>query len=530
MSDQELLKAAGIIPDRTENSKNEITELIRQPEHTELGATWPAPIPFNDYELPAFRYDIYPTWLSNYIEQEAESTQTPPELAGMLILAIVAAAVCKKAVVLIRPGWKEPLNIFTVTGLVPASRKSAVFSDSLEPVVEYEEQITADFIPVFEDKQIQRKILEGTLARIQTEAVKAKGVKLDELINEAQALARELAETKIKALPRLVADDCSPEKLAGLLSEQSGKIAVFAPEGDIFDIMAGRYSSGTPNLGVYLRGHAGDTIRIDRVGRPPEYVQGPALTVGACVQPEVLQGLIRKPTFKGRGLLGRFLYSLPKTNIGSRKIKTKPVTAEVVSVYKRNIKKLYALPCNNEPHNIKLSAEAEMALNEFETWLEPQLSEFGTLGSIQDWAGKLAGAVARIAGILHMAENVNEHEPWDLPIHGDTMSGTIILSDYLISHARAAYDEMGANPDIEAARYVLKWITNNHIERFTKRDAHRDLQGKFKRADELNPALSILVERRYIQEIENKRDGAGRKSSPIYEVNPHCVNTVNCVS
>ena len=80
----------------------------------------------------------------------------------------------------------------------------------------------------------------------------------------------------------------------------------------MFDQMAGRYNQAAgPNLGVYLKGHAGDLLKVDRRGRPPEYVERPCLTIGLTVQPEVLQGLAGRPGFRGRGLLARFLYSLP---------------------------------------------------------------------------------------------------------------------------------------------------------------------------------------------------------------------------
>ena len=42
---------------------------------------------------------------------------------------------------------------------------------------------------------------------------------------------------------------------------------------------------------MYLRGHAGDTIRVDRVGREPVLVEDPALTLALTVQPEVLRQL-----------------------------------------------------------------------------------------------------------------------------------------------------------------------------------------------------------------------------------------------
>ena len=71
---------------------------------------------------------------------------------------------------------------------------------------------------------------------------------------------------------------------------------------------------------VFLRGHAGDDLRVDRVNRPPEHVERPALTMAVVVQPEVIAGLASKPGFRGRGLLGRILFSLPFSLIGYREL------------------------------------------------------------------------------------------------------------------------------------------------------------------------------------------------------------------
>src|SRR5215211_3022291 len=92
---------------------------------------------------------------------------------------------------------------------------------------------------------------------------------------EAVARAAEAASLTVPPVPRWLADDATPEALAGLLASY-GRIALLSPEGDVFDQMAGRYNQASgPNLGVYLKGHAGDLLKVDRRGRPPEYVQRP---------------------------------------------------------------------------------------------------------------------------------------------------------------------------------------------------------------------------------------------------------------
>lgn len=82
----------------------------------------------------------------------------------------------------------------------------------------------------------------------------------------------------------------------------------------------GRHSGGAANLEVFLKGHAGDLLRVDRKGRPAEHVEHPALTLGLAVQPDVLRDIARMPGFRGRGLLARILYALPTSTVGRRKI------------------------------------------------------------------------------------------------------------------------------------------------------------------------------------------------------------------
>ena len=71
----------------------------------------------------------------------------------------------------------------------------------------------------------------------------------------------------VPTMPRLLADNVTPEAAASLLAEQGGRLAVLSAEGGIFDILAGRYSGGMPDLDVWLKGHAGDPLRVDRKGR-----------------------------------------------------------------------------------------------------------------------------------------------------------------------------------------------------------------------------------------------------------------------
>src|SRR5262249_38886578 len=156
------------------------------------------------------------------------------------------------------------------------------------------------------------------------------------------------------------------------------------------------------NFGVYLKGHSGDTIRVDRVGRPDEYVQQPALTVALTVQPSVLQGLRHQGEFRERGLLARFLYALPPVLLGHRQTQVTPVPAVVSQTYHTTLTTLLSLPLATDddglptPRVLRLTPAATTLFEDFEASVEPMLAQFGVLGHMTDWGGKLVGDVARL--------------------------------------------------------------------------------------------------------------------------------------
>ena len=496
---------------------------------------WEPVIPFSEFDLPSFPTQELPDWLRVFIEAEANATQTPVDLSAMLSLSVLAAACAKKIVIRLKQGHSEPLNIFTVTALPPGNRKSAVFADTTRPLQEYEASEARGAAREIARLESARKIMEAKLKRLEQQAAAAKPQDQGRYTLEVNQLAEEVAQTSPRSSPKYIVDDCTPERLSTLIGEQGGRIAVMSAEGDVFDLMSGRYStgSGASNLGVYLKGHAGDDLRVDRVGRAPEFVKSPALTVGLAVQPDVIRGLIEKPGFRGRGLLGRFLYALPKSLLGHRQVSPPPVNAEVFAAYHGNVLSLLKLPFaagpGGEPasHVLNLDLDAQESMRRFESWLEPQLAEFGDLGAMTDWAGKLVGAVGRIAAILHMASLAGDETPWEVPVAGETIEHAIGIGRYLIPHAKAALALMGADPAIEQAKLILWWIDHQNLTCFSKRDLHQGLKGTFKKVNELDKPLAAIVDHGFIRQREIPGPaGRGRTPSPLYDVNPFGFETV----
>ncbi len=279
-----------------------------------------------------------------------------------------------------------------------------------------------------------------------------------------------------------------------------GRIFLASPEGGLFEMIGGRYTQGksSSNQAVYLKGHAGDQLRIDRMNRPPEFIDRPALTIALAVQPGVVHGLASNASFRNRGLLGRFLYAMPKSLVGHRQLDPPPVPVDIREGYRANVRSMLSLqPATGEDgepteHVIGLSTDSYALWLEFAGWLEPQLGDFGPLAHMSDWAGKLAGAVARIVGLLHLADLGGQPAPWSVPVPGATMARAIAIGQYLIPHARAAFAEMGADPEQSDAKYLLQWIRRAGADWFKRSDCYEATKGHFRSVEAMEPALALL--------------------------------------
>jgi replicative DNA helicase len=492
---------------------------------------WEPPMPFGAAgDVPAFPVEILPGWLGEYVAAVATATQTPPDLAGMLTLAVLATVAAGAVEVEPRPGWREPLCLFIAVGMDAGARKSSVFSALTRPVADFERQQATAALPSITETTTLRRIADQAAAHAEAAASKATADLQEERQAEAIARAAEAANLVVPPVPRWLVDDATPEALAGLLATY-GRIALLSPEGDVFDQMAGRYNQNAgPNLGVYLKGHAGDLLKVDRRGRPPEYVERPCLTIGLTVQPEVLQGLASRPGFRGRGLLARFLYSLPPSLVGRRQAGAPPVPPAVADRYTMELQALAASLTisagstgDEGPDLLVLDQAAAELLLAFEQDLEPRLGAGrGDLAHLAGWAAKLAGATCRLAGLLHLAGHLRDG--WNRPISADTFAGAVLLADYLVEHARAVFDLMGADTRLDDARWLLEWISRTNQVQFSRRHAHQATRGRFRKATDLEPALRLLEEHGYLRRVDPEPSGdphgRGRPASPRFLVNP----------
>ena len=479
-------------------------------DKTSTKKPWPEIELFGDVNLPSFPTHVLPRVLREWVEAESRSIQTPEDLAGLLAVAVCAATVAGRVTVEPRADWFEPVNLFVAVLLESGNRKSRIFKDALKPLKEVEAALIAESRDVIAREQSIRRQDEARLNRLE----KAASEEEPDLREQATRLAEELERRRVAVTPRLIIDDATTEKVVIVLSEQQGRIASMSPEGGVFDLMAGMYSkTGAPQFDVYLKGHAGDDLVTDRVSRGSVRVARPALTCAYAIQPQVIKGLADKKAFRGRGLLGRFLYAVPESRIGQREIGAAPIPPSVRESYHETVQSLAA---TKSEAALGLRSDALTMFEQWEGEIEDMLADGGEMELVRDWGAKLAGATLRLAGVLHCVE----HCP-DGQINAKTVSAAIELARYLIPHAVHTLSMMEAreNSDDENAIYLLKWIQKGEYQDFTKREAQQQRRNRFPTAGDIDPVLKCLTKRGYIRPAAAQKPRAGRPSEP-YEVNP----------
>lgn len=483
------------------------------------------PVSFDALNVPDVDPAMLPPILGEFCEAVAEGLQVPRELVLINALATIAVAGQRKFKVQVRPDYFEPLNIYALAALPPGERKSATAEVCKRPLVDWEAEAQEGARENIRNIVSERKTLEKAIEAKRARAGSAKTAEdRREIIAEVKALEAELPE--VPAAPRLLIDDVTPEAIPAFMERQQERAGIIEAEGGLFDILAGRYSKGVPNLDAVLKLWSGESVHVDRRNGQPIVLHEPALTICLSPQPEVVRGLADKPGFRGRGLLGRFLFLLPKSRVGSREVEPRPIPQAVQVRYADKVRGLLALPWalgsdgKSVPYLLQIATDAYREWTDFHRDVEAELRPGGELELIADWGGKLHGAAARLAGLLHLVEHDAPHLH---PIGLGTMQQALGLAAVLTEHAKAAFALMGADPDIECAKHILTWIVDRRIDAFQAREAFEKVKGRYSKMELVKAGLSILEERAYIfpAQVPAREPGkAGRSPSPGYSVNP----------
>lgn len=495
---------------------------------------WPEPMIPGTLRTPDFPEDILQGVWGDMARAVAASTQTPPALSVMCVLGVLATLLQRRFEV--RPyglddSYSEPLALWVISASPSGTRKTAVLNSFMAPIVSWERLQYDRYRAIVARANAARSTAKKRIEALNQQAAKCKDAA--ELKTLRDAIEREELDMPDEVMPpRLFTGDTTAERLQAMIFENAERMAVHSDEPGIFRVMAGAYSNGSQNIDVFLQGHAGSAMRIDRAGRMA-HVDKPALSFNLMIQPGMMSEVAGSKGFRDSGLLARFMYAIPASNVGKRDVrKHSSIDSTVRKAYEQGVLSLlqgWLCEPGKVPDILVMDlcdAARELWL-EFAQYIEDNHGDDGVFESIRDWTSKLAGAVARIAALLELAETGLSAQT----VSYSAMDRAVRLAKVLIPHAQAAFGLLGTDSTDTDALAVLKWVQANGFEEFTRRDAQKAMEGRFRSVDKLKRALDRLDAMDCTQ--EHKRHNKGARPTIFYKVNPALLqgsSTLSCLS
>ncbi|MEI7658943.1 MAG: DUF3987 domain-containing protein [Phycisphaerae bacterium] len=444
---------AGLKSPRDRSSQGSVrTQTLADATNSEVSV--PAPAPAFDVTAlipPSVQH------VGHYWNALAHSTQTPFEMSAVLGLAVASGCICQIAEVRGYGDHVEPAPIWGLVLCDSAARKSAVLKDLCDPIVAWERRRAEELRSTIAEATERRGLDELRLESLR----KSVSIKNDPSSREeALLLARSIAEERVPSVPVLLTSEPTLEALAQQMMANHERALIASAEADIFDIAQGRYS-GVQNLGLLLKGHAGDPFRSPRVTRTGDFMDRPTIAMAMCVQPEAVKDLWSDAQAKGRGLLARFAVIAPPDRIGFRETRPAPVPKQHREGWAATLGRLLAHEPGDAAVYIRLSAEADDLYREFQVATEKALGD-GDLEDRKAWGGKLCGLALRIALTLHALGTWGQSgKPADFPRIGiETMRAAIAWANFLASAEKHARARLGETEVHARLRTLVNWITS----------------------------------------------------------------------
>lgn len=477
---------------------------------------WPEPSLPGVMVTPDVPCGLLPGVWGEFAQAVSDNTQTPAVMSVLSALGVLATLLQGRYEVDVS-SHREVLALWCVTVSPSGTRKSAVMSAFQEPPLYWEkllrDRMRRDIIRNDALRDTTAKRIEG----LKQQAAKAKDEELK--IIRSQIEDEEMAMPEVIRAPMLFTEDSTPETMQRLVADNGGRMAVLSDEPGLFRILGGLYNKGGASLEVFLKGHVGSSLKVERSARSI-FVNRPCVSMSLMIQPDLVADLAGSKQFRGSGLMARFLYAVPVSNVGRRDVRRRNLIPEWLShAYSNAVMSLlegYPPTPGSEakPIVLRLDNQADDLWLDFSQEIEDGLTEGGEYTDIGDWMKKLAGGVARIAALFELAS----YGLSITTVGADSMRRAINLARLLLPHTRAAFGLLGADAVEDDAVAVLKWIQSNQVEEFTMRKIQQTMNYRFKTAAQVQKAVDSLKLRSCVRVETRKKPGV--RPATVIRVNP----------
>ncbi len=436
-------------------SESAVEDSLQGDEDPTLLDSWPN---IGEASLDGFPVDVLPQPYQGYCTELAEELQVDTSMIMAMMLGIVAGCGQKAIDIHIRGGWVEPMCLYVVGFAEAAQRKTAVINAVRSPMDKWQREANQKLSSEISKSRARRDLLEQKsrmmLQRHRTSMMEGDG---DSPAQQSDATSYEdavgeLEEHKMVVPHKIsISSNQTPEAMADIACNRSGgTMTIVSDEGmSLFSVgTGGRYSAGGGgHFEFLLQGHTGSSFEEVRKTAKSAYVSKLCVSVAALTQPGVVRDIIAGDTqMSYTGLLARFMYVWPTSNLGYRKLSPRTVSQGMEDAYDACVARILTAcrperPIEGEElpriHRIVVDEGAQEILHSIRREAEIGLRSTGSLRSIAlDWGGKYAGLVIRLAGVLALMRwSASTRDMHDLRIEVRDLTGAWEIGKAAQSHA-----------------------------------------------------------------------------------------------
>jgi hypothetical protein len=477
-----------------------------------------APEPLRRPLLPALEYpmDALGSLLGDAAKRIHAVVQAPAGLCGQSVLAAASLAVQSHADVSIS-GSVEPLSLWHVSIGASGERKSAADHWALSAHVEVEREQAEAWRLAMAAHEIEMSAWKAA-ERIASQSNKKGGAE-----SIRKALQDLGAPPEAPLLPWLLLSEPTMEGLHKAYQYGRPGIGLFNDDaGDFLGGHAMNRDNRTKSAASFSK--LWDNGRFDRVraGDGAAKYYGRRLALHLMVQPIIAESVLSDDVLTGQGFLARCLLAWPASTIGTREYQDVDLShdPELARYWVRMRDLLESAPplrqgTRNElqPRVLTLTPDAMAYWVDVKNAIEQAM--LGAYAGIHAWASKGGSQVARVAGVLTIADN-----PDAGVIQREAIERATALVMYYLDEAARIVGTASTPTPIKHAELLRAWCWETGRTLLYSRDALRNGPNAIRTSDAFAAAVGQLENTGWAAWVEGGAVLDGKRRARVWRIRP----------
>jgi DNA polymerase-1 len=482
---------------------------------------WEPPVPLPELSTaPQFPLHLFPPAVADYWRASAEALHVPVDYVGGPGISVLGAAVGRSRAAEVKPGYAES-PLFWVATIAPSgSAKSTSLRSARAPLDREESRWRKEHAAAVEEFDAEVGRYEHAL----------KEWKKNPTGDPPEKPRR-------PTLRQSVLDDATVEGARKVLRENPRGVVLLQDELIGFARMLNQYKTGGKgnDKTFWLTGWNGRGVGKSNRSKDheegPQVVIDPFTAVGGMLCPDSLPEL-REELQRGGpthdGWCERFLFQYPDPldaveetwavvpeglEAGYREVVLGLLALEMVLVDDPAREATY------RPFYVRFDDGGRGAWSAFTREVAARMNALPKTDAYRGVLSKLRHYGLRFACLFHSLDLVTGAADGASLIGADCMRRAAEMVWYFEGHARRCLGigDRATDP----ARRLLDVLAGWGGDHFTKRELHRRVRGQtaFRRADNLNAPLDLLVQHGYVAPAPDRPQGPGRPPER-FEINP----------